>query len=642
MLTLLIALAYSYTVFSTGSHSMSLSSSGSQLTFNLPYEDGYNYYIVFLWDPSPIYIDGNSLTSRVYLINYRSASYQISSSSKNKVRFGIFLIPKTYDALEFWIIPASETYSITKSSYSTYYRYFLVIFDSDLFSVTINKNSDSNDIYYSVDGVAPLNHISSATISDQYLVTLYYHQSSSTTANTNYKVSAVSGNSNYNYKYYDNSKSRLSFSNGIYISTFPYPTSGGSFSGGSSGSSYNSLSYGYNSITLYTSEYTKYFIPKNSLVVFTGSDGVDGTANVESYNFDFEDSETRAVVFFDAGYLQLKSQRISSQTVYLVLYNYTNARESCTYVTILSGTVKYKLDPENGNAYCVVSAFTGGNVKISSDDLQHFAVDVEDDVEYSLTTSSKQIYNPIITLTANIYSYNGKIEFDLSGSSSDNDFAIDGSDSKYDFYSISSSRYSKLNTYESVGKASGISGGGLPAWAIILIIIVVVIIVLCVSCTLCCICCCGAKCCCSSTSSSSSYNNERQVETVQEDRSTRVQVNAVPASYYSPPPPTQQPAPQPSPQPTQQQPQQQQAQIPNYTPPPSYNAPPQQPNPYNAPSPQQPIYGAPPQQSVFGAPPEQQPIYGAPPQQAGAYIPPAPAPSYSLPEVKADYDNPYY
>ncbi|KAI5494752.1 amelogenin-related protein family [Trichomonas vaginalis G3] len=233
------------------------------------------------------------------------------------------------------------------------------------------------------------------------------------------------------------------------------------------------------------------------------------------------------------------------------------------------------MDPKDNYKYCVVSAFTSGEVNIDTDDLYHTSYDVNGSSEYDPTTSDLSKTSPIITVTYNDNSsnkYTGKIKFKLSGSSDDDNYAIDGKNSKYNFYQISySSSYSQMNSGDSVGSA--LVKGQLPTWAIV-VIIIVVIIVIGIICAIC------FFCCRKSSSSSNNYHEEHHVEAVQQDRPKPVQTNTAPASYYSPPPSQQQPQPQ----------QQQQAtpQI-NYIPP-SYNVPPQQP--------QSSVYGAPPQQSV--------------------------------------------
>ncbi|EAX88160.1 hypothetical protein TVAG_095830 [Trichomonas vaginalis G3] len=607
MLSLITTLAHSYTVSSTGYDYMSISSSNTDLKFDLKAKSSADYYIAFVEDLSSIYIDGKYLSNRVYKISYPSATYKISSTSTYRFHFGIFLLPKTYDSLEFWIVPASETYTISKSSSSSY-DYYLVILDYTDFDVSVEK-SDSNYVYYSYTGDIPGSPFVSGTLYNKKIVTLLYKYKGYS-ASTSYTVTANSYNSAYNYKYSDNSESHLNFNNGISISSLS-SSSGSSSSGGSSTS--GSFSYGSNSMTISSS--TTYSIPEDTLIVFTKSKSIEGKAAVGSTTLDILGSlDRRAILFSSSGTLTLTSIS-SSQTCNFIAYNYSTLSSSCNYVTILSGTAKYKLqDPDDNKLYCVVSAFTSGRVDIKSDNLYHFSKDAYGSNEYSTTQSDKNEDNPIITVTFNSYFFiastsNGKIEFDLRGSSSDDNYAIDGSSSKYDFYKISSSSYSKMNSYRAVGKSS-VSGDGLPTWAIVIIVIVVIIIVISIICTICFICCCSSGCCSSSSSTtiSNNHHEEYQVETVQEDRPTPVQTNTAPASYYSPPPPQ-----------LLQQQQQQQSQ-PNYIPPPPHNVPPQQANPYNSAAAQQPqppssVYGAPPQQPAYGAPPQQS-VFGAPPQQS--------------------------
>ena len=111
--------------------------------------------MVFLRDPSEIFIEGKRLTSKVYMLPYHSITYNISSPSLTQVKFAICLFQKTCDSLEFWISPASETYSITKTTGSSKQNYCLLILDSNYFSIKINKHSDPNDVYYSNNGGPP-------------------------------------------------------------------------------------------------------------------------------------------------------------------------------------------------------------------------------------------------------------------------------------------------------------------------------------------------------------------------------------------------------------------------------------------------------------------------------------------------------
>ncbi|EAY09121.1 hypothetical protein TVAG_230810 [Trichomonas vaginalis G3] len=410
-------------------------------------------------------------------------------------------------------------------------------------------------------------------------------------------------------------------------------------------------------------------IPIKTLIVFTQSDSIIGDAIVGSKSLSILGSSgIKAIAFLENGKLKLSSTS-GTQTCKFIAYDYSKAEDYCTYVTILSGKVKYTLSPAGSYTYCIVSAFSEVQLKIETDEQNHYSYNVNNLMEYGQTSSDETVTSPVITYAGQYYTYSSTIKFNLSGSSSDESFIIDGSESKYDFYTISSTSSSQMNTGDAVGKASI---GGLKPWAIALIVIFVIIAFI-VIIVLICVCCCDKRCCCCSSSkvsaskeennarpaqrestsnnnntaypaqrisqsnnnnsaypaqmASSSNNNSkaRPVQRVEETNSTTIKVNVVNTTYIAPPP--------------SQPPQPQQTQ-PNYIPPPPqtpvYVAPPHQ-SVYGVP-PQQPVYGVPPQQPVYGAPP---PVYGAPPQQPAAYIAPAPAPSYSAPETKDNYYNPY-
>lgn len=200
MLNFLISTANSYTVSSTGYYYLTPANSGSQLIFDLESVSNYDYYLVWINNPSNIQIDGESLNTRVYKLKSTYGTYKVTSSSSSLYAdFGVFLIPQTYDILEFWIKPASESYSMTQTTYSNTKNCYLIILDTESFTVYLENSGDSNDVYYSTDGGKPTSLFTSYALYSNKAVTLNYKQLASTTASTTYSISADDDNVHYNY-----------------------------------------------------------------------------------------------------------------------------------------------------------------------------------------------------------------------------------------------------------------------------------------------------------------------------------------------------------------------------------------------------------------------------------------------------------
>ncbi|EAX91344.1 hypothetical protein TVAG_296760 [Trichomonas vaginalis G3] len=605
MLGFLLAQTLSFYVNKTGFYSEYVSSSSkSKLIIDLSPPSEGNYYIVFSSVPIPLILDSTSIIDRVFKITSLTTAYIVSSDISLNVSFGVFLIPSSYDSLEFWVQPtgmSDQQYTIPTRESSTTKTHLLCIISDDPFEISVH-NSDSN-IYGGTNGELPTSQYFSFTNAFK-LVTLKYVQYADTTPSIYYTLRLYSNKINdYTLKGYDSSKEFFVFDFQISITSLA--------PGKASMITYPSISYGPQSESFSTSGKT-YIVPESTIIVFTNPAKVKGVAKVGDTTTlgILGDTKIRAIEFRKEGTLTLSSD--SSTSAYFVVYNISVI--GCDRTAIISGTQKFKVKIEtNGILYCAVSAFYTGKSEIQTDEVQHVSLDYYGDEIYPAKSNSETVYKPSIT---GFFGYTQeKITFDNDGSSNDDNYVIDGSSSDYNFYYISKNDYSKINTYKSFGSA----GNGLPGYAIAIIVIAVIGLIIGIIICICC-CCCGKSCCCSNSkvsgkehSSSSSSNrqtkhpapNSSTTVVVQTSTNTAVSPSSSP-SYYSPPP-------------AQQQQQQQ-----YYQPPPSYS-PPQQPYPY----------GAPPQQAYpYGAPPQQAYSYGAPP-------PYAPPPTYSAAETKNANDNPY-
>ncbi|EAY18504.1 hypothetical protein TVAG_083570 [Trichomonas vaginalis G3] len=639
MIGFLLAQTLSISVTSTGYYKEYIySSSSNTLSFRLPFDSSSNYYIVFTMKDTSLQLDSTSIDKTVYQISNLSAIYSLSVSNSGTLSFGVFRVPQTRDCLEIWINPysSSRQYTIAKIRQNTFKRYVLLIICDHFFEITVH-HSDYNSIYGSTDGSLPTSSFNSA--SNVHIATLQYEKEAQTLPDTWYELNT---NADYSseYEYYDDKGGNVVFSDGIYIRTLPereelkpQPEKTTDI--------YPLMSYGPKSISL-SNEYTTYIVSPNTTIVFTEPDDFEGIAKVGAQTLNILGSTSiRAVEFREKGTLQLSTR--SSKTVYFVVYNYSTS--NCDSLAIISGSKKFKLNIQRYFYYCVFSAFYSGKSKIETTDVEHKSYDTYHYPLYDSQSSYETVTKPCVTELENYY-HDGEIIFNNDGSSNDDDYVIDGSSSKYDFYFINSNTSKKLNDGKSIGTVNGI-----PGYVIGIIVTIVIIVVIAIIITICCcVCCKKSGCCCARTSSNDNPQNSNRRENVPEHSAPRTSANSnttVAVETHnviatSPPPqqPQQQPQPQYyQPQPSYVPPAQQQQQPTPYGAPPEqpypYGAPTQQPYPYGAPTQQPYPYGAPTQQPYpYGVSPQQAPVYGAPP-------PYAPPPSYTAPETKDDYDNPY-
>lgn len=126
MLVYFLAQALSYDITGPGYYSRNIYYDSSEtFKFDITPSNQGNYYIVFTSKPDSLKFDSNIISNRVYKISKLSASYTVSVSSNADVSFGLFLVPYSYNSLEFWIQPygSSSKYVIPSYQYSTSQTY---------------------------------------------------------------------------------------------------------------------------------------------------------------------------------------------------------------------------------------------------------------------------------------------------------------------------------------------------------------------------------------------------------------------------------------------------------------------------------------------------------------------------------------
>ena len=432
--------------------------------------------------------------------------------------------------------------SIQVCAKHTFGHPILCIVSDSIFDITV-YNSDSNSVYGNRYGSLPISSFSGDI--NLNIAILKYSHYSTTVPNTYYTVSSTHSY-NKEFKCYDNSKASQVYTNGITIIDLESAET----------SEDTPISYGpqYGS---FSTTGTTYSVPGNTTIVFTKPSKVKGAARVGTQTLGIlGDTIIRAIEFRETGTLTLTSE--TSTNAYYVVYNYSTSY--CTFTAVISGSKKFKVENYPYLTYCVFSAFHTGKSDIEVDEITHTSYDSYKNRLYKSSSDHKTISEPCLTTFYSIA--HGKISFDNDGSSNDDDYVIDGYNSKYDFYYITSSSATKINFDSSFGSVSG----DFPAFAIAIIVIIVLGLVIgIITCIVCCVCC-GKSFCCSSRNKVSAnkhsddhnkdHNNERETahSTTRNSTTVVVQTHNVIAS----PSPQQQPQPQ------------------YYQPPPSYVPPPPQ------------------------------------------------------------------
>ncbi|EAY09995.1 hypothetical protein TVAG_128040 [Trichomonas vaginalis G3] len=435
MFEFLFSFSCSISISGVGYYEADVTSSGTSLEFNLPAVPDATYYLAFSKKDYQLSLDGESSNpSDIYRIDNLKAIYKASMSdqTRSKLPFGIFLVPTSFDALEFWIQPNSTgTYQIPQLTNNSKKIYLCILNDNPI-SITITQDSDTNTVLSSKDGNLPKS--TETTISGTNIVTLEYSYIEKSTVGTTYTLTTQAVANNMDKQCYDKRKSKVNFDTFLIIPYFIYRYSVLD----------SSLKYGYNSITV--SSNTSYLIPKNKMIIFVQSSvDVQGYISTEQYGLSIlGNTKIQAIDLVSNGVL-LFSANGSSVKCGFVIFNYSQT-EICKYPTIFSGTGKYSLTNTIGS-HCIITVFSEGTLSFDSTNYLRSTVNT-----LGITLKDKTISEPSLTVIYYGETYNADdrntdytIVFDYKGATGDLNYVIESRNSYYQFYKVSSQGSESVN-----------------------------------------------------------------------------------------------------------------------------------------------------------------------------------------------------
>ncbi|EAX98266.1 hypothetical protein TVAG_090420 [Trichomonas vaginalis G3] len=436
MFVLLISLSFSVSIYQPGYYTAEEYNLFCTIDFKLEDFKNYNYYRIFSTFRNFYTDDDVKLSDSIYLINKLQYTLKIHAASNTNISFGIFLIPSTFNSLEFLIYPSSTaSYTIKNNNNYRFQKYYLLILNDEPFNINISKgHKDYNRISYSRSGNLLRNETDLRQIPKTKILAIEYSVNTCP-CNTTYKIS--SGKFQFPLNYYDSRGEPLVFLNKVSIG----PLFDDTF-----------LKAGYYHYNLTDTIY--FNVSKNTIIIFSNYRYVHGYAIFEQpfvqYSTDIlYPTNNTAIEFSLKGILELIPYEDQAFCDFMV-YNYTT--KSCDYTLVISGKQSYQIEKQEiGKLYCVFFAFGKGQINIAPKNSIYNAVNASGEDMFIRQVNEMTYDFPLLIISDTWDTKKNKITFETNTFSDDLNYTIDGIESKYSFIQANGPTSTKINKNYKVG-----------------------------------------------------------------------------------------------------------------------------------------------------------------------------------------------
>ncbi|EAY03431.1 hypothetical protein TVAG_043770 [Trichomonas vaginalis G3] len=295
---------------------------------------------------------------------------------------------------------------------------------------------DYNMVSYSASGDLYNNDNDINSIPKTNIIAIGYYCNRSPT-NTTYKITPIKSFYTYEtYQYYDSRGIPLFFFNKIDIGNFEFNDS--------------TIAYTSHHCDLTISQDLVFNVAKDTIIIFSRAANISATASVFGKTHSvLGKTKIKAIEYLSKGTLTLST---TSELGSCDFYTFNYSTEKCNFPIILSGEHKYYIkNLASGYKYCVFYAAAQRSVSyLVPKNLAYNRIEPDGTGADIKRSDNQSFFSPkLIVLHGDIFE--NKVYLAAYGSIYDDNYVIDGKNSKYSFYQISDYTFRKVNTNSKVG-----------------------------------------------------------------------------------------------------------------------------------------------------------------------------------------------